>query len=43
VTYIALSHQTICGYMTVAAGSIEFEELPESTTSPHNYPLPMVY
>lgn len=42
VTHIALQEQTICGYVTIAAGSMEFDQLPESSTLPHHYPLPIL-
>jgi ribosomal protein S18 acetylase RimI-like enzyme len=42
VTYIATDDKIICGYVTVASGSLENENLPSASKLPRNYPLPIV-
>ena len=42
VTYIATDEDTIFGYMTVAMGTLEVEELPEKKSLSEHYPLPIL-
>lgn len=42
VTYVAADDATIYGYMTVASGSIEVDELAGSVKLPTGYPLPIL-
>lgn len=42
VTYVATDDQTILGYLTVASGSIEIDELSGAVRLPPNYPLPIL-
>lgn len=42
VTYIATDEDIIFGYMTVAMGTLEVEELPEKKSLPEHYPLPIL-
>jgi len=42
VTYIATDEDTIFGYMTVAMGTLEVEELSEKKSLPEHYPLPIL-
>lgn len=42
VTYVAVEEATICGYVTIATGSIEAESLLPSSKLPRTYPLPIL-
>jgi GNAT superfamily N-acetyltransferase len=42
VTYVATNKDTMFGYMTVAMGALEVEELPEGKRLPSPYPLPIL-
>lgn len=42
VTYVATDEENILGYLTVATGSLESEELPKGKKRPSNYPLPIL-
>ncbi len=42
VTYIATNEESIFGYITVAMGSLETEEIPDNKKLPSNYPLPVL-
>lgn len=42
VTYVAADDATIYGYLTVASGSIEVDEMATSAKLPTGYPLPIL-
>lgn len=43
VTYVAVAGEKLCGFATVAAGSIEFDELPQAFAKGlPSYPLPIL-
>ncbi|MCP4691552.1 MAG: GNAT family N-acetyltransferase [Desulfobacterales bacterium] len=42
VTYIATNEDTLLGYITVAMGSLEADELPNNKKLPAKYPLPIL-
>lgn len=42
VTYVAADGETIIGYVAVASGSIEVDELSGKATLPQGYPLPIL-